>query len=142
AGDYSKERGLGKNWAESYKPVVEAHFDAAEHYEKAQVVAEVGIVLASLAVLLTSRPSWMLSIVLSVICVFQLGRTYLHTGHVVDGALVKVHQAEEAYQELRKSHTGADEDEKTIRRLDEDGAIRAAIQARAKDREAGVSEKT
>jgi len=142
AGDYTKERSLSKAWADSYKPVVEAHFDAAEHFEKAQVVAEIGIVLASLAVLLASRPSWMVSVILSVICVGLLCRTYFHTAHVVDSALVKVHQAEEAYGDLRKAHTGANEDEKTISRLDPDGSIRAGIAARAKSREPGAPEKT
>jgi hypothetical protein len=140
--DYTKERSLSKNWADSYKPVVEAHFDAAEHYEHAQVVAEIGIVLASLAVLLAARPPWMLSVLLSIICVVLLCRTYFHTSHIVDEAMVKVHQAEEKYQELRKSHTGANEDEKTIERLDADGAYRAAIAARAKAREEGAAEKT
>ena len=140
--DYSKERSLSKNWADSYKPVVDAHFDAAEHYERAQVIAEIGIVLASLAVLLASRPPWMLSVLLSVICVFLLGRTYFHTAHVVDAAMVKVHHAEEAYEDLRKAHTGANEDEKAISRIDPDGSIRATIAARAKEREPGAPEKT
>src|SRR5579862_2502141 len=43
--DYSKERGLSKKWSESYEPLVDAHFDAAEQYEHAQVVAEIGIVM-------------------------------------------------------------------------------------------------
>src|SRR3954466_712487 len=51
AGDYSKERNLAKNWADTYRPLVEAHFDAAEGYEHAQLIAEIGIVLASLGVL-------------------------------------------------------------------------------------------
>src|SRR5882672_8120957 len=44
--DYGKERGLAESWAKSYEPVVEAHFGAAEGYEKAQLLAEFGIVLA------------------------------------------------------------------------------------------------
>src|SRR6267154_2892216 len=30
AGDYTKERSLAKTWADTYKPLAEAHFDAAE----------------------------------------------------------------------------------------------------------------
>src|SRR6266478_1986620 len=65
AGDYKKERNLAKTWADTYKPLVEAHFDAAEGYERAQLIAEIGIVLASLAVLLGSRPAWFISVALS-----------------------------------------------------------------------------
>ena len=130
--DYSSERNLAKNWADSYRPLVDAHFDAAESYETAQVIAEIGIVLASLAVLLASRSAWMLSILLALACGVQLGRTYFPTQRVVKGSLEKVHHAEEAYVELRKAHVGANEDEKAIERLDPDGKIRAAIAERAK----------
>src|SRR5215510_2057833 len=48
ADDYKKERNLAKNWADKYHPLVEGHFNAAEGYERAQLIAEIGIVLASL----------------------------------------------------------------------------------------------
>src|SRR5215471_17323315 len=107
AADYKKERNLAKDWSDTYHPLVEGHFGAAEGYERAQLIAEIGIVLASLAVLLSSRPAWMLSIILSVICVFQLGRTFIHTSSVVRTSHEEIHRAEEAYAELRKSHVGA-----------------------------------
>src|SRR5258707_919450 len=88
AGDYKKERDLAKNWADSYHPVVEGHFDASEGYERAQLIAEIGIVLASLAVLLASRPAWVCSVIFSLICLVQLGRTYVKTSHIVGEALV------------------------------------------------------
>jgi len=106
------------------------------------VVAEIGIVMASLAVLLASRPPWFMSVLLSGICVVMLCRTYFHTSHIVDEEMVKVGQAEKAYEELRKSHGGADEDQKTIERLDADGGYRRAIAERAKNREGGAAEKT
>ena len=130
--DYSEERARAKAWADSYNELVDAHFDAAEGYEKAQVIAEIGIVLASLAVLLGSRSAWVLSIMLALACVVQLGRTYLPTKRVVRETLEKVHHANAAYVELRKAHGGANEDEKTIERLDPDGKIRAAIAERVK----------
>src|SRR6185369_12296448 len=104
----------------SYHPIVEAHFEAAEGYEHAQLIAEIGIVLASLGVLLASRPAWMISVALSLVCVFQLTRTNYHTRHVVTGSLVQVHHSEEAYGELRKSHVGANQDADAIERLDSD----------------------
>jgi len=139
ADDYGKERNLAKEWADSYHPMVEGHFDAAEGYERAQLIAEIGIVLASLGVLLSSRPAWLLSVILSGICIVQLGRTFIHTSSVVRTSHEEIHVKEEAYTELRKSHVGEHEDEKAIEEVDPDGSIRAAILERAKNREAAAS---
>ncbi len=124
-GDYSKERKFSKEWADSYSPLVQAHFEGAEGYEHAQLIAEIGIVLASLGVLLGSRSAWLLSIVLAVICVVQIGRTALHTRGEVVESTEHVQHGEEAYQELRKAHSAANEDEKTVEALDPDGKLRA-----------------
>jgi len=139
---YSKERALSKDCSDSFEPIVQTHFDAAEQYEHAQVVAEIGIVLASLAVLLSARPPWMLSVLLSVICIVMLGRTYFHTHRIVDVEEVKAERAKEAYDGYRKVHTGGTEDKEIIERLDADGSIRADLDARAKAREEGASEKS
>ena len=130
-GDYSKERKFSKDWSDSYNPLVQAHFEGAEGYEHAQLIAEIGIVLASLGVLLGSRSAWLLSIVLAAVCIVQLGRTAMHTHHEVVEAAEHVHHGEEAYQDLRKAHTGANEDEKTVEALDPGGVLRAENEAAA-----------
>jgi hypothetical protein len=140
ADDYTKERNLAKNWADTYRPLVESHFDAAEGYERAQLIAEIGIVLASLAVLLSSRPAWMLSVILSGICMVQLGRTFVHSSNVARSSHEKIHRAEEEYTDLRKGHVGENEDEKAIDRVDADGSIRAAIAERSKAHETATSQ--
>ncbi len=127
--DYAKERALTKAWSDSYKPVVDAHFEAAEGFERAQLIAEIGIVVASLAVLLSNRPAWIVSIVLAAVCVGQLGRVALHTHQRMQECGEKVEHAEEAYHDLRKAHVGANEDEKTVDQLDPGGKIRHAIEA-------------
>jgi hypothetical protein len=125
--DYAQERQLSKNWAGSYDLLVKAHFESAEGYEHAQLIAEIGIVLASLGVLLSSRPPWLLSLVLAAVCVFQLGRTYVHARHEVDEGMARVQQGEEAYKELRKAHTSSNDDELTVEALDPGGRIRASF---------------
>ena len=117
---------------DEYFVEIEAHFAAAERYETAQLIAETGIVLASLAVLLASRPVWRLAVLLGLGCLIQLGRTYMQTGHVVRDALAHVQHAEASYDHLRKAHAGASEDEKIIERLDPDGKMRAGIKKRGK----------
>jgi hypothetical protein len=123
--DYTKERSISKKWAESYQPLIGAHFDAAEHYERAQLIAEIGIVVASLAVLLSSRGAWLLSVALGLACIGQLTWTSIHTSHVVAATIGNVQHAEEAYIELRKQHVGANEDEACLDALDPSGKIRA-----------------
>jgi len=130
--DYSSERTLSKNWADSYEPLVEAHFEAAEGYEKAQLIAEIGIVIASLGVLLASRTAWIISILIASLAVGQLGRTLVHTRSAVGDTDVKVEKAEHAYQDLRKAHTGANEDEKTVDQLDPGGKLRTALDEKMK----------
>ncbi len=124
-GDYAQERALSKGWSDSYSPLVQAHFEGAEGYEHGQLIAEIGIVLASLGVLLGSRSAWVLSVVLAVVCVVQLGRTNLHVRHEVAEASDHVHHGEQAYRDLRKAHTGANEDERTVESLDPTGKLRA-----------------
>ena len=127
--DYAKERSFSKEWADSYSPLVQAHFEGAEGYEHGQLIAEIGIVLASLGVLLGSRPAWMLSIVLALACVVQLGRTGLHVHHEVAAAEGRVHHGQTAYQELRRAHAGAGEDESTVEALDPGSRLRAENEA-------------
>jgi hypothetical protein len=137
AGDYGDERTFSKKWADSYEPLVNAHFDAAEGYERAQLIAEVGIVLASLGVLLASRTAWLFSVLLSAGCVIQVARTYFPTRHEVGEAEAQIAQADEAYAGLRKAHVGANEDEKAVAQFDPDGKIRAARQARMNSSQPG-----
>ena len=141
--DYSKERKISKLWAESYAPMITAHFEATEGFERAQLIAEIGIVLASLGVLLASRGSWFTSIALAVACLAQLGMTNMRTKAAVHAAEAKVSHAEEAFQELRKAHVAANDDEKAVDQLDPGGVIRAAIEAKihAADEAAPAAEK-
>jgi hypothetical protein len=122
--DYSKERKVSKEWADSYGPMIQAHFEGAEGYEHAQLIAEIGIVLASLGVLLSSRPAWFISLVFAAVCVVQLGRTFVHTRTEVNEASEKVHVSDEAYHELRKAHASAGDDERTVEALDPGGVMR------------------
>ena len=126
--DYRRERDFAKTWVDRYQPAIEAHFDAANGYENAQLVAETALVVASLALLLSNRTAWVLSILLGVICIGMLTSTSLKTRRSVSHALENIQQAENAYQKLRKAHLAANEDERTLEELDPDGKIRAEIE--------------
>jgi low affinity Fe/Cu permease len=126
--DYSRERDFAKRWVETYQPAIEAHFDAAQGYDNAQLFAEIGIVVASLAVLLSNRTAWVLSIVLGVVCIGMLISTFVETRHSVSRALGDIRQVENAYEQLRKAHLGARGDERILEELDPGGKIRAEIE--------------
>jgi hypothetical protein len=126
--DYSRERDFAKTWADTYQPAVEAHFDATEGYDNAQLFAEIGIVVASLAILLSNRPAWLLSILLAVISIGVLTSTFLKTRRTVSHAVGNIRQAENAYQQLRKAHLAANGDQRILEELDPGGKIRAEIE--------------
>jgi hypothetical protein len=126
--DYSRERDFAKRWADTYQPAVEAHFGAAEGYDNAQLFAEIGIVVASLAILLSKRPAWLLSILLAVICIGVLTSTFLKTRRTVSHSVGNIRQAENAYQQLRKAHLAANGDQRILEELDPGGKIRAEIE--------------
>jgi hypothetical protein len=113
---------------DTHQPAIEAHFDAADGYDNAQLVAEIALVVASLAILLSNRSAWVLSILLAVICIGVLTSTFLKTRRSVSHAIRNIRQAENAYQQLRKAHLAANEDERTLEELDPGGKIRAEIE--------------
>lgn len=126
--DYSRERDFAKRWADTYQPAIDAHFDAAEGYDNAQLFAEIGIVVASLAVLLSNRTAWVLSILLAFISIGVLTSTFVKTRRTVSKAVANIRQAENDYQRLRKAHLTANGDERILEELDPGGKIRAEIE--------------
>jgi outer membrane murein-binding lipoprotein Lpp len=64
ARDYDKEKLAAQAWHESFAPVITAHEHGAHHFEWALLCAEFGIVLCSIALLLSNRKLWIGAIVL------------------------------------------------------------------------------
>ena len=126
--DYAEERSLSAEWASSYTPLIDAFFHATEGYEVAQLLAEIGIITASLAVLLNNRPAWYVSIVFGLLSVGQIGRTYVYAHSAVQSAEAIIHVKESAYRELRRAHSGDRSDIEAIEAIDQDGSIRKRVQ--------------
>jgi len=139
-GDYGEERSLSANWAGSYDPLISTHFNATEGYERAQLIAEVGVVLASIAVLLGSRIPWYVSILMGGLSIGQIGVTYVKTQQEMIPALASIEHFEHAYKELRRQHTGDNSDEVAVNALDPDSNIRKAIEAKLKNGAAVAAE--
>ena len=101
---YEHDMKEAKEDAESYEPAIEAHFSASEWYERAQLLAEVGIVVASIALLMASRKVWMLSVLLgaggfAIVCF-----TFVKTRSAL-------HKAEEHIAEAMKRSEAIEEDD-------------------------------
>jgi Domain of unknown function (DUF4337) len=104
---YERDLREAKEDAEAYDGANEAHQEAAEHYEWAQLAAEVGIVVASIALLLSSRALWMASLVLGAACAGTLGVTFLQTRSALAQAEQRIDAATKNIQQIEAD----DEDE-------------------------------
>lgn len=100
AQEYSRDVKEAKEDAEAYDMAIEAHQEAAEWYERAQLAAEVGIVVASIALLLASRIVWIISVCLALVCGGMLGFTVSHTRTALAVAEQKIRAAAENIQKI------------------------------------------
>jgi Domain of unknown function (DUF4337) len=123
-----------KAWVKTYDPVIKAHAEAAEGFERSQLAAEVGIVLASIALLLANRRIWFASIVIATLSLGLVARTYVSSHHeMVEGEHV-VEAAKEKYAQVRRTFDALAEDEHTLEGLDPGGKRRSAMSAAANAR--------
>jgi hypothetical protein len=100
---YLVEAQLADKWVDTYDPLIEAHAEGQEHYELAQLAAEIGIVIASIALLLKRREPWLLAIVFGVAAIGVLGHTYWHTHGIVHDVEHKTEESEKAWEDLHKA---------------------------------------
>lgn len=107
---YTEHTEAAKKWAEAYDPAIEAHAEASEHYEWAQLSAEIGIVIASVALLLANRKAWMVSVVLGSACAGILAWTFVTTRTHLEHAEAGIDKAKEVYATFRKDTSAKDDD--------------------------------
>ena len=125
--EYNDEQELAQKWDDDCQPLIDAHFDAAEGYEHAQLVAELAIIIASLAVLLNSRTAWLVSIGIGAVCLALMGYTFVTSKSAIAENHRKVHAAEHAFEERMEHHAESSEDEDVVNELDPGGKIRATF---------------
>jgi hypothetical protein len=107
ARNYERDVREAKEDAEAYDGAIEAHQEAAEHYEWAQLAAEVGIVVASIALLLSSRALWLVALVLGAGCAGTLGVTFVEGRSALAAAEKRIQAAAANVQQIEAD----DEDE-------------------------------
>jgi hypothetical protein len=91
---YEHDMKEAKEDAECYDDKIKANSEAAEWYERAQLCAEIGIVVASVALLLGSRVIWYLALTFGVLSGGLIGRTYVHTRELLGAAETKIEEAQ------------------------------------------------
>jgi Flp pilus assembly protein TadB len=99
---YERDMKEAKEDADSYDKMIEARGEAAEGYERALLAAEIGIVIASVALLLGNRMVWAVSLVLAVTCIGTAGYTFQAARHNVAAAQDKIQKASDNVIQLEK----------------------------------------
>lgn len=107
---YNESQAAGK-WADAYNPAITAHVQGGEYYEWGMLSSEIGIVIASVSLLLRKRAAWYLAIALGVISVAILGVTYAHTEPVVREIEEKTAEAAKVYRTTRAADKTTDADD-------------------------------
>ena len=101
---YLGEADLAKGLESAYDGAISAHVVAQEQYEIAQLFAEVGIVIASVALLLKRKVAWFISLALGAVSIYFVGTTYVRTAKAVHAAEHAVEEKGKAYAEARAAH--------------------------------------
>lgn len=94
---YKAETKAAYVYKDSYDTVIHAHQHAGHHYEYGMLAAEIGIILASIALLLSSRLAWMCSMALGGASVVIVIITNLK-------ARGEIHEGEEEIQKARSAY--------------------------------------
>lgn len=111
---YENDMKEAKEDAEAYEGAVKAHQRASELYERAQLCAEIGIVIASVALLLASRRVWLIALAFGAVGAVTIAYTAV-TSHE------QLQKAEEAIVEAAKRESVIEVDEDS----DDDAATEA-----------------
>ena len=114
---YDERKQVAKEWYEAYDPAVDAHFEAAEWYEKAQLLAEIGIVIASIALLMSSLTFWIVARVAGVGCTGVIGVTWMHAHGAVGKADASVAKEKKDYDDINDAKVKDKDDEALIEKV-------------------------
>ncbi|MFT3881225.1 MAG: DUF4337 family protein [Gemmatales bacterium] len=122
---YRAELEAAKKWADSYTPVIEVLQVATSRMETAQLVSELAVILASLALMTgnvrwLSRSMWTASIALGIVSIIILVVTLVLNQGAVHRSEDALEHAREAYLELTKGNDNATRDEALLKGIEAD----------------------
>ena len=115
-----KEQEAAREWTESYEAAVETHSHAAERYEWAQLASEIGIVIASIALLFMSRPAWIGAVLLGVATVLIAGVTFYTSSNQLHAAEQKIEESQRHFESLNSDAKSGAADEELLKAVEDD----------------------
>jgi hypothetical protein len=101
---YLGESKLADTWVDAYDPLVEAHALGQERFELAQLAAEIGIVVASIALLLKRRDAWLASVGFGAVAIGLVVWTFVAIHGVVHDTEATAEHAEEEWEALHQAN--------------------------------------
>jgi hypothetical protein len=112
-----EENEAAKHWSESYHDAVKVHENTADRFELAMIGAEIGIVIASVGLLLAkkklfARAAWGIAIVLALISMSVALGTKINNTQALHGAEDKIHTSEHHFAGMNKDEEDIAEDKK------------------------------
>jgi hypothetical protein len=96
---------------------VRAHVEGQEKYELGMLAAEIGIVIASVALLLRRKMLWYVAMGLGVISIGIMIVTYTRTAPVVHESEKKIEESARAYHELRAQDKTTQAEESLVKEV-------------------------
>lgn len=111
---YLEESGAAKEWVEAFEPKIEAHVEGQERYEIGQLLAEVGIVIASVALLLKARIAWFASLLLGGAALVITFMTHHHISGTVEASQGKIDETGKHYRDLRTKDKTTGEEKQLV----------------------------
>jgi hypothetical protein len=115
---YKDETKAAYAWKESFREAIEAYEKAGEHYEWAMLAAEIGIVIASIALLLSSRMAWMVSIALGTVCVVMMAITNIQARGELHDAHHEIEEARDNYHKVANEERAEAADEALFKAIE------------------------
>lgn len=123
---YRSEADAANLWVEAFNPAIHAHVAAQERFELAQLLAEIGIVIASVALLIKRKLPWYAALGLGIASLGYVGTTLASTGHTVHEAEVKIEETGKEYRDLRSAHKATEADDVLVAEVRKWAGVSAA----------------
>jgi hypothetical protein len=111
---YFAESAAARAWVDAYDPLIAAHIEGQEEYELAQLAAEIGIVIASIALLLRRRAPWLVAVALGCAAVGQTAMTWRHERVLVHQLEARTEETGKVYRALRDAGKTEDIDQALV----------------------------
>ncbi len=97
---YLAELSLAQDYRDSFGPLIDIHRKAQDAYDRGLLLAEIGVVVASIALLMRRKEPWFVAIALGVGCMYMVSATAMNAGdkmkmaeHSIDDARMKYEQS-------------------------------------------------